>query len=69
MLDQLEDKEIISTPFLDFPMAIAARTFALDSRYEREAVTSREQLSLSNRGRLSEVNLGVCNNLLGRLGE
>ena len=69
MLDQLEEKEITSIPFLDFPLAIAARAFALDSRYERETTSSRELLSQASRGRLSEVSLGVCNNMLGRLGE
>ena len=68
MLEQVDTRAIGSLPFLDFPLAIAARVFALESRAEQE-ITASEGCPMAPRGRFAEVNYGVCSNILARLAE
>ncbi|KAL5507485.1 hypothetical protein ACEPAH_6941 [Sanghuangporus vaninii] len=69
MMEQVDTHAVTSTPFLDFPLAIAARAFALESRAEQEMSASLEDLTVANRGRFAEVSYGVCNNYLTRMTE
>lgn len=69
MMEQVDTRAVTATPFLDFPLAIAARAFALESRAEQEMSASLEDLTAANRGRFAEVSYGVCNNYLARMAE
>ena len=68
MTDAIDNRVVTTCPFLDLPLALAARAFALKSMSEQELTPLQEQASLT-KGRFAEVSLGVCNTLLGRLAE
>ena len=67
MMEQIDPRAVTAIPFLDFPLAIAARAFAIESRAEQDP-SSQEQMSVA-RGRFAGVSHGVCNNILSRLAE
>ena len=67
MMEQIDPRAVTAIPFLDFPLAIAARAFALESRAEQDLVPSEQHSGV--RGRFAGVSHGVCNNLLSRLAE
>lgn len=79
MLEQVDGpKAVTSFPFLDFPLALAARVFTVESRTEQGQQISNspsaspqdsQLMERAGRGRYAEVNSGVCNNFLGRLSE
>ncbi|KAH8119040.1 hypothetical protein DFH11DRAFT_1686042 [Phellopilus nigrolimitatus] len=69
MVEQVDMRAVAAIPFLDFPLAIAARAFAMESRTEQELSTPQKHMSSASRGRFAEVNHGVCNNILTRLAE
>ena len=68
-LESTDTRAVATLPFLDFPLAIAAKTFAMESRFEQEMTPCQESMSTVSRGRLAEVNMGVCNAVLNRLAE
>jgi phospholipid N-methyltransferase len=67
MIESIDSRAISAIPFLDFPLAIAARIFAIETRLEK--ASSQADLSQVSKGHLSEISLGVCNSLLSRLSE
>lgn len=69
MMEQVDSRAVTAVPFLDFPIAIAARVFALESRAEQEIPAPLEGLTAASRGRFAEVSYGACNNLLTRMAE
>lgn len=69
MMEQVDARVVSAIPFLDLPLAIAARAFALESHLEQEMTPCQEKMPSVGRGRFAEVSLGVCNTILSRLAE
>lgn len=68
-LEQVDARAVSVNPFLDIPLAIASRSFALESRLNEEMTPCQEKMPTISRARYAEVSLGVCNTVLGRIAE
>lgn len=66
-MEKLDMRTVSTVPFLDFPLAIAARVFMLQNCAENEITPSREHLPIIARGRLSHTSLERSTNLLTNL--
>lgn len=69
MMDQIDARAINAIPFLDLPLTLVARVFAIENCTEQETTHSQAKPSAVNRSRFAGISLGVCNNLLARLAE
>lgn len=69
MIESIDTSAISAIPFLDLPLAVAARVFTVEGRFSEATSASDLDLSQISKGHLSEISLGVCNSLLTRLSE